>query len=88
MIVRFSPAFKRAYKKLLSSRPELSERTDQKIRLFGTDPRHPSLQTHKLSGSMKHMWSFSVDHDIRVVFAFQEDGTVLLESIGTHDEVY
>jgi addiction module RelE/StbE family toxin len=88
MTIRFSSSFKRAYKKFIESNPTLGARFDKKMLLFAADPKHPSLQTHKLSGKMKDLWSFSIDKSIRVVFHFEEDGSVLLESIGTHDEVY
>ena len=49
------------------------------------------LRTHKLHGELVGSWACSAGYDLRVVFAFVEhDGAeaVLLQSVGTHDEVY
>ncbi len=47
-----------------------------------------SLKTHKLSGRLQELWSFSVEYDLRIVFYFAEENKVVLVDIGTHDEVY
>jgi hypothetical protein len=46
------------------------------------------LRTHKLSGRLKDLWSFSVEYDLRIVFAFLEGDQALFVDIGTHEEVY
>ncbi|MEQ9236866.1 MAG: plasmid stabilization protein [Coleofasciculus sp. E2-BRE-01] len=55
---------------------------------FTVDPFEPSLKTHKLSGKLKDLCSFSVDYDERVLFYFTEDGKAVFVDIGSHDEVY
>jgi len=55
---------------------------------FINEPYHPQLRTHKLSGQLKNLWSFSIDYDIRVIFYFVDKQHVIFENIGTHDEVY
>ena len=57
---------------------------------FITDPFNVKLKTHKLSGKLKELWSFSLDYDLRVVFYFTKDKPkkAVLVDIGTHDEVY
>jgi Txe/YoeB family toxin of Txe-Axe toxin-antitoxin module len=55
------------------------------------DAFHPQLKTHKLKGNLAGAWACSVAYDLRIVFEFvQHDETesILLLSIGTHDEVY
>ena len=55
------------------------------------DAFHPQLKTHKLKGDLRGSWACSVAHDLRIVFELvQHDGAeaILLQSIGTHDEVY
>ena len=52
---------------------------------------HPSLKTHKLKGDHAGSWSCSAGYDLRIVFEFVKDDeneAILLQSIGTHDEVY
>jgi len=46
------------------------------------------LKTHKLSGELRNLWSFSLEYDLRVVFFFAEENKVVLVDIGTHEEVY
>lgn len=60
----------------------------KKLELFIIDPFEPSLKTHKLSGKLKDLWSFSVEYDERVVFYFTEDEKAVFVDIGSHNEVY
>ena len=46
------------------------------------------LRTHKLTGQLNELWSFSIEYDLRVIFYFINDNEVILEDIGNHDEVY
>ncbi|MFH1253733.1 MAG: type II toxin-antitoxin system mRNA interferase toxin, RelE/StbE family [Candidatus Uhrbacteria bacterium] len=81
MKVVLTKRFDRELKKIpLRLRPE----TEQKVELFLTDPHHPSLKTHKLSGQMKNFWSFSVNFKTRIIFKYLEDGTIAFLSIGDH----
>jgi mRNA-degrading endonuclease YafQ of YafQ-DinJ toxin-antitoxin module len=52
------------------------------------DPYHPKLRTHKLAGQLKDIWSFSIEYHLRIIFYFVNNTEVILEDIGTHDEVY
>jgi len=79
--VFYSPEFKRAYKKLPKSVQGLIKK---KGAVFAEDPFHPSLRTHKLEGTLKGLWAFSIDHRNRVVFEFTKQNTVLLHSVGDH----
>jgi len=49
------------------------------------------LRTHKLKGALSGSWAVSGGYDLRVVFHFarnQGQPAIVLEAIGTHDEVY
>ncbi|WP_442888533.1 type II toxin-antitoxin system RelE/ParE family toxin [Congregicoccus parvus] len=51
----------------------------------------PKLKTHKLQGKLAGSWASSGGYDLRVVFSFVKHAgseAILLESIGSHDEVY
>jgi mRNA-degrading endonuclease YafQ of YafQ-DinJ toxin-antitoxin module len=61
MEVTFSSSFKRAFKKRIQGNTDLEKRFWQKVEQFTLDPFNPSLKTHKLSGKLKELWSFSVD---------------------------
>jgi mRNA-degrading endonuclease YafQ of YafQ-DinJ toxin-antitoxin module len=56
--------------------------------MFTLDPYDPRLRTHKLSGKLKDLWSFTVDYDERVLFYFTEDDQAVFVDVGSHDEVY
>jgi mRNA interferase YafQ len=63
--------------------------------LLCTDPFHPRLKTHKLKGELQDSWACSAGYDLRIIFKFVEyevepeaGQAILLESMGTHDEVY
>jgi mRNA-degrading endonuclease YafQ of YafQ-DinJ toxin-antitoxin module len=89
MEVSFSSSFKKAFKKRIKSTE--SERDFWlRLDLFINDPFNLKLKTHKLSGKLKDLWSFSLDYDLRVVFYFTKDKPkkAVLVDIGTHDEVY
>jgi addiction module RelE/StbE family toxin len=86
-----SPGFIRAAKKMLRKKPEYADELHKVLRQLGKDPSTPSLRTHKLTGNLKGSWACSVGYDMRIVFSFtKQDGgeAILLETIGTHDEVY
>ncbi len=89
MDVAFSDSFKKAFQKRIKSTS--SEVTFwYKLDLFIGDPFHPSLKTHKLSGKLKGLFSFSIEYDLRVVFYFTKDKPTkaIFIDIGNHDEVY
>lgn len=86
--VSFSSSFKRAYKKRVKGNSNLEIRFWQKLEQFTIDPFDQSLRTHKLSGKVQELWSFSVAYDIRVLFYFTDDSNAVFVDIGSHDEVY
>lgn len=82
--------FKRIYKKWSRKHPDLVEQFKNKMELFVTDPFHPSLKTHTLSGVLKGLWSSRINYEHRLVFKFidKPKKKVLLIDLGTHEEVY
>ena len=89
MEVSFSNSFRKAFDKRIKSK-EIEPEFWIKLELFINDPFEAKLKTHKLTGKLKDLWSFSVDYDHRVVFFFTKERPkrVILIDIGTHDEVY
>jgi len=81
-------SFKRKYKKLKKSEPDVISLFWNQLELFTVNPFSPALKTHKLSGRLKNYWAFSINYSYRVTFRFIDDNNVLLIEIGTHDEVY
>ena len=86
--VSFSSSFQRAFKKRIKSNTKLESRFWAKLEVFTNNPFDPSLRTHKLSGKLKDLWSFSVEYDQRVIFYFTDEGNVVFVDLGNHDEVY
>ncbi len=86
--VSFSGHFKKALKKKCKNDPVLKEIFLKKLNLFSSNPYHPSLKTHKLTGELNHLHSFSLGYDMRIVFSFVSKSEVIFENIGSHDEVY
>ncbi|MCR4313625.1 MAG: type II toxin-antitoxin system mRNA interferase toxin, RelE/StbE family [Candidatus Uhrbacteria bacterium] len=80
-VIFYTPEFKRDYKKLPSALQTLLK---QKGRLFEQEPFHSLLRTHKLTGKLKGLWSFSVDYRTRVIFRFLGASEVELLRVGDH----
>ena len=70
--VSFSSSFRRAFKKRIKGNTKLESRFWVKLEVFTNNPLDPSLRTHKLSGKLKDLWSFSVEYDQRVIFYFTD----------------
>jgi addiction module RelE/StbE family toxin len=86
--VAFSSSFKRAFKRRIKGNAVLETRFWDRLETFQNNPFDQTLRTHKLSGRLKDLWSFSIEYDLRVVFSFIESDRALLVDIGTHEEVY
>ncbi|WP_373479884.1 type II toxin-antitoxin system YafQ family toxin [Geminocystis sp.] len=59
-----------------------------KLEIFKNNPFDSRLKTHKLSGKLKDLWSFSIEYDQRVVFYFIDTDKIVFIDIGNHDQVY
>ena len=90
MDVSFSEQFKRTYRKRVGKNDFSEIEFRQVLKIFISNPYDARLKTHKLSGKLKGLWSFSVSYDIRVVFYFTNDKPpkTIFVDIGNHDEVY
>jgi mRNA-degrading endonuclease YafQ of YafQ-DinJ toxin-antitoxin module len=86
--IAFSSSFKRAFRKRVQGKASLEARFWERVTIFQNNPFDPKLKTHKLSGQLKDLWSFSIEYDVRVIFSFIDDKKALFVDIGTHKEVY
>ena len=84
MEIEYSADFIKHYKKLPT---EIQWIAQKKITIFKVNPFDVRLKTHKLSGSLAGMWSFSVNHKYRILFSFYTGGEARFYLIGGH-EVY
>lgn len=86
-----SSAFVREAKKTVKKQPQVAQNLQTTLELLAIEPFNPKLRTHKLKGDLQDSWACSVGYDLRIVFKFvesEEKPAILLESVGTHDEVY
>lgn len=73
--------FKRSFRRLPA---EVQEKAVEREQLFRLDPFDPRLETHKLRGRLKKLWSYSVDFRYRVLFRFAAGHAVIYFDIGDH----
>jgi addiction module RelE/StbE family toxin len=86
-----SNSFVRSAKRIVKKDPRLAKDIQATLEFLSEDAFHPRLKTHKLKGNLEGSWACSVGYDLRIVFEFvQHEGmeAILLETVGTHDEVY
>ena len=86
-----SNAFVRAAKRLVKKRPDAAEDLRAALELLSEDVLHPKLKAHKLRGELEGCWAASAAYDLRIVFEmveYEDSEAILLQTVGTHDEVY
>jgi addiction module RelE/StbE family toxin len=84
-------AFNRSARKLTRKNPQAADDLRTTLELLAEDTFDPALKTHKLKGRLAGSWACSAGYDLRVVFQFvkhKDADALLLEVVGTHDEVY
>ena len=80
--IAITPQFQRMFKKL---EPKLQEEAREKISLFTDSTHHQKLKVHKLQGRLKGRYSFSVNYKTRIVYVYEDQTSVVLVAIGSHD---
>jgi addiction module RelE/StbE family toxin len=86
-----SSAFIRAAKKFVKKHPDLVQDLQATLELLAEDAYDSQLRTHKLYGEFKGSWACSLSYALRIMFKFVDhEGVeaILLETVGTHEEVY
>jgi addiction module RelE/StbE family toxin len=86
-----SSSFVRAARRLTKKNPDALAALQEVVKSLGEDAFAPALKTHKLKGELAGSWASTAGYDLRIVFALVEhEGAevILLQSVGTHDEVY
>lgn len=84
MKLRFSSKFDKQYHKAPA---HITKAIDKKLTTFLSDPFHPLLHNHALSGQMKGFRSINITGDWRALYI--EDGdTATFELLGTHSQLY
>ena len=86
-----SSAFVRTARRFLRRHPQSAEGIQTALERLTEDAFDPRLRTHKLKGKLEDSWACSAGFDLRIVFKFvsyEGAEAILLESIGTHEDVY
>ncbi len=86
-----SNSFVRAAKRVVKKNPDFANILKDTLNLLEKDAFNPHLRTHKLKGKLGNSWACSAGYDLRIIFKFvkyEENEAILLETIGTHEEVY
>lgn len=89
--LRFTAHFRQRYEKLTKRDEKLGRRIQKALRLLATNPRHPSLKTHKAeSKNFGIVLSSWVIGDLRVEWRFsrKEEITMLVLGLGGHSGKY
>jgi mRNA-degrading endonuclease YafQ of YafQ-DinJ toxin-antitoxin module len=86
-----SSGFARAAKRFVKKNPSSAMAIETALTQLAADVFHPSLKSHRLNGVLAGSWACSAGYDLRIIFSFvqhNKNEAILLENIGTHDEVY
>ncbi len=83
--------FLRLARQTARKNPVVAEDIRTALELLTEDAFDPRLKTHKLKGKLAGSWACSAGYDLRLVFQFvrhKNAEAILLEAVGSHDEVY
>lgn len=86
--VIFHRRFVVSFKKRIAKKSDLLRKFQKRMAWFMTDPGHPLLRDHALTGDLVGKRSFSIDGDVRVVYRWRDKGRCEFMDIGSHNQVY
>ena len=80
-----SAEFKENFEKLPK---HIKKKFLRRIKIFFDNPFHPILRTEKLNPPFQNEYSFRIDSDYRVIFAFIKERKILFITCGHHNWIY
>lgn len=80
--ILYTSHFRRSLRKYVGKNQRRA--VDKKVAIFQQNCFDPRLKNHKLKGTLRNYWAFSVTHSLRIFFEFLEDEAVLFLDIGSH----
>lgn len=86
--ILYSQSFLKHFRARVNKDIKLSAKYEKRVKLFLSSPQHALLRNHNLIGKHSGDRAFSVTGDIRVIYKFIDENTVLFLDIGTHNQVY
>ncbi|MEY3510586.1 MAG: hypothetical protein RI914_1185 [Pseudomonadota bacterium] len=85
----FTESYLRRVVILLRRHPELRKPYAKTLALLETNPHHPSLRLHALSGRLTGVYSVSINLSYRITLELLiQDQTIVPINMGDHDTVY
>lgn len=88
MKIYFHNAFVKHYRKRIVVNRKLDLKAEERISQFKQNPQSPVLKDHQLSGAKRHMRSFWIAGDIRIIYRIISAGEIEFMDIGSHNQVY
>jgi toxin HigB-1 len=85
----FTENYEKRARFFLKRHPELEKQYLKCLQLLETNPFHPSLRLHSLSGRLSGLHSVSINLSYRITFEFLiQDQDIIPINVGDHDTVY
>ena len=85
----FTENYEKRARLFLKRHPELEKQYLKCLQLLETNPFHPSLRLHSLSGRLSGLHSVSINLSYRITFEFLvQDQDIIPINVGDHDTVY
>lgn len=83
--IEFTKLYNKRVKSFLLKHPDLERKYEKTIRLLESNPYHPSLRLHKLSGNNEGLSAVSIDLSYRITIEFLIiDKVIIPIDIGGH----
>ena len=86
-----SPRFIRAARRQIKTHSQAAAMIETALAQLAEDPFQSALRSHPLKGAFQGSWACSAGYDLRIIFSLtkrEKHDAILLETVGTHDEVY
>ena len=77
----FSQRFQKSFMALAAQE---KKQLKNKLELLAQNPIHPSLRTKRIQGT-DGLYESSINMDIRVIWYFEDNVTIILADVGHHD---
>ena len=82
-----SPQFKKRLIKFLKRNSDLEQKVGSVFKILAKDPKHPTLQTHRLHGKLSQFFACTINYKYRLIFSY-DSNFIYPHTIGSHDDVY
>lgn len=85
MRILLHKTFEKKYAKVPA---KIQKQFKERRNIFITNPSHPTLNVHPLSGDRDGQWSFNVTSDWRVLYMYVDEDTIIFIDLDTHSNLY